>query len=496
MAKRQRRVRDEIIQEKLSAILSDNSLPSDLNAFDDPLKLLEWLAESDDADKEDLRYSNTPSTGSCLRSTSPSLNVSSAHEKPTLPSRGEACSGGLPPSPKRKIVSADDESAWEVKYLKTRGITCFDRRNEGGDLIVIADRDALTEIAYLRSCGIDLRRSKNSSNVAPGKLVWLAKPDSSNDKMTGKIVSESDFESNRKRSFTKGSAECVDADRLTNADFVEPLAVPELVGLLFGISCDGRVNVKEAKTLRDWLSQVDARGDRRILHVKNLLERYLADDVIDAEEERELLSIFNKIIDLAMGTGAKVESGGSHCQLDNAQQDCSFDSRRNNNKCETEFSDGGNTVASSRFRKGVSQPSLMLFDSYDDVIDLPLTNGLLLSIKPGSILCVESIGSWVSVYAQDTVYQVGCRLSCIEKLLDERQFLKVHRSFLVNKNAVEEIRERNNGTFSLTLKGVNKKIPAHSTLKLKLISVFGEDSIRMKESAKKTSSKMIKHNAK
>lgn len=91
------------------------------------------------------------------------------------------------------------------------------------------------------------------------------------------------------------------AHGLSDDELSAPLAVPELVGILFGISCDGRVNEKEANTLKAWLSGVDAKGDRRILYVKDLLERTLADGVIDEEEEQELLTLFNKIIDFAMG---------------------------------------------------------------------------------------------------------------------------------------------------------------------------------------------------
>lgn len=73
---------------------------------------------------------------------------------------------------------------------------------------------------------------------------------------------------------------------------------PELIGMLYGIACDGKVNIREAKMLRKWLATVDCGDDAAVRKIVNLLEKVLDDDVVTEDEETEMLSLFNRVAGL------------------------------------------------------------------------------------------------------------------------------------------------------------------------------------------------------
>ena len=75
------------------------------------------------------------------------------------------------------------------------------------------------------------------------------------------------------------------------------ISSPELIGLLFGIVCDGVINLREAKMLRKWLDSAVVH-EEGTLKIRKLLDKILDDDVISSEEEQQMLDIFNRIIEL------------------------------------------------------------------------------------------------------------------------------------------------------------------------------------------------------
>lgn len=71
------------------------------------------------------------------------------------------------------------------------------------------------------------------------------------------------------------------------------LTVQVMMGIIQGISGDGKVNEKEAEELRIWMSQHESlRGNYPYDKVFASLENVLADGILTKEEEQSLLSLF------------------------------------------------------------------------------------------------------------------------------------------------------------------------------------------------------------
>lgn len=67
------------------------------------------------------------------------------------------------------------------------------------------------------------------------------------------------------------------------------------------------------------------------------------------------------------------------------------------------------------------------------------------------IICVEASGDYIVVHTQDRRHMIHQSLSSLAQRLDPLQFMRVHRSWLVRLDAVEEIARRPDGTMHLQL---------------------------------------------
>jgi len=101
----------------------------------------------------------------------------------------------------------------------------------------------------------------------------------------------------------------------------------------------------------------------------------------------------------------------------------------------------------------VSKPVLLTSDSGKE----------RLSLQPDQLLCVESVGNYVEVYwvdggqAQKTTLRATLK-DIADTLAGYPQFLRCHRAFLVNLNAVRRT-EGNARGYQLTLAGLESRVP-------------------------------------
>lgn len=79
----------------------------------------------------------------------------------------------------------------------------------------------------------------------------------------------------------------------------ETVAMQALIGFLRGISCDSKINLREARALQAWMDEVCVVENSDFKAVRSTVERVLDDGVLDVHEEQELLSLFDKIVNPA-----------------------------------------------------------------------------------------------------------------------------------------------------------------------------------------------------
>ncbi len=94
----------------------------------------------------------------------------------------------------------------------------------------------------------------------------------------------------------------------------------------------------------------------------------------------------------------------------------------------------------------------------DDTIFLsPGVRACFLKVK--EIRYLQSDSSYSKIFTGDRECKSSSRtLKIWERLLPEQEFLRIHRSFIVNVNFVDEIVKHNNGTYAITLRLIQKPI--------------------------------------
>jgi DNA-binding LytR/AlgR family response regulator len=68
------------------------------------------------------------------------------------------------------------------------------------------------------------------------------------------------------------------------------------------------------------------------------------------------------------------------------------------------------------------------------------------------ITCIKALGDYVEIVAGEDVYTLRESISAMIERLDSRQFVRCHRSAIVNTREVKAVRRGANGKFSLHLK--------------------------------------------
>ncbi len=97
----------------------------------------------------------------------------------------------------------------------------------------------------------------------------------------------------------------------------ENRTVDELIGICKGIVADGKVSEDEADFIVKWMNENAYMACDRwpINLLLNRLERMLADDVIDAEERKELFSLLSGIVG-GLPVADRIASFSSNLELD------------------------------------------------------------------------------------------------------------------------------------------------------------------------------------
>ena len=116
-------------------------------------------------------------------------------------------------------------------------------------------------------------------------------------------------------------------------------------------------------------------------------------------------------------------------------------------------------IAKKKKKKGIE-----IDDSADLMISEALKSADFLSVREAKeegerrhvpvedIICIESFGHTVEVRCTDGVYQTTDRLYQLMMLLDQKQFIRISNSVIVNRKQIQHISPTFSQKFILTLK--------------------------------------------
>jgi DNA-binding LytR/AlgR family response regulator len=84
----------------------------------------------------------------------------------------------------------------------------------------------------------------------------------------------------------------------------------------------------------------------------------------------------------------------------------------------------------------------------------------LIRVKHEDLLFVEALKDYVVVHTRDESYTIHSTMKEVERKLDEHLFVRVHRSYIVNLQAIESIKYA-----MITMDGMEKEIPVGGSYK-------------------------------
>ena len=74
-------------------------------------------------------------------------------------------------------------------------------------------------------------------------------------------------------------------------------------------------------------------------------------------------------------------------------------------------------------------------------------------IKVADIHWIEAAGNYMNLHIDNRVYPLRETMAGLEKRLNPKQFVRIHRSFMVNLDQIEEVQPLDTGDYKIRLKG-------------------------------------------
>lgn len=105
-----------------------------------------------------------------------------------------------------------------------------------------------------------------------------------------------------------------------------------------------------------------------------------------------------------------------------------------------------------RLRHGEAQFEAAKADHSEDERILVSKAGIYKFLSPSLVNWVEAAGNYVELHVGDQTYMLRATMKEIESRLGNEEFARIHRSTIVKKNQIEQIRPVMNGDQNITLK--------------------------------------------
>jgi DNA-binding LytR/AlgR family response regulator len=130
-------------------------------------------------------------------------------------------------------------------------------------------------------------------------------------------------------------------------------------------------------------------------------------------------------------------------------------------------------IDSSRFAKAMARV-LKYFGAIKRINRISAKKGskiVLLAME--DISCIYMDNSTIYLASKDLVYSTTYRtLDEIQKELDEKDFFRAHRAYIVNLKNLRELKQADSGTMLIRLEGFEKDVPVSRTRAKELKSFF------------------------
>lgn len=101
--------------------------------------------------------------------------------------------------------------------------------------------------------------------------------------------------------------------------------------------------------------------------------------------------------------------------------------------------------------------------------------GRIHPVRLADVILIEAVGNYVKLHTATRSYLLRCTLGAMELRLDPRQFIRVHRSTIVNVDMIRDITIKAHGDYTVVLAG-NRTVPLSRRYRDRLdrFSVAGE----------------------
>jgi DNA-binding LytR/AlgR family response regulator len=130
-------------------------------------------------------------------------------------------------------------------------------------------------------------------------------------------------------------------------------------------------------------------------------------------------------------------------------------------------------IDSARFAKSMSRV-LKYFGSIKRINRISAKKGSKIVLIPmEDISCIYMDNSTIYVASNDALYSTTYRtLDDVQKELDEKDFFRAHRGYIVNLKKVRELKQADSGTMLVSLEGFGKEVPVSRSRAKELKSFF------------------------
>ena len=97
-------------------------------------------------------------------------------------------------------------------------------------------------------------------------------------------------------------------------------------------------------------------------------------------------------------------------------------------------------------------------------------NGKSVFIETEDVYYIETYGNYLKVYTKEQFYLYRQTMNSIEHDLDPEFFLRVHRSYIINKEKIKKIKHSNSNEYEITFTSYEKKINSSRGYKERILN--------------------------
>jgi two-component system, LytTR family, response regulator len=103
------------------------------------------------------------------------------------------------------------------------------------------------------------------------------------------------------------------------------------------------------------------------------------------------------------------------------------------------------------------------------------TDGRIVFVRAKDVECIEATGNYMQLYVGKNVFTIRDTMAKLESKLDTSVFVRVHRSWIVNIEKIQELQSWFNGSYMVILQG-GRKVHASRRFRKRIEELIGPES--------------------